>query len=38
LSRDFDLPRRTIRSPSFPFGSSGFDWKALGAESQAAVV
>src|SRR5262249_19107637 len=35
LSRDFDLPRRTTRSPTFPFGSPGFDWKALGGESQA---
>jgi hypothetical protein len=32
LSRDFDLPRRTTRSPAFPFGSPGFDWTALEAE------
>jgi hypothetical protein len=37
LSRDFNLPRRTTRSPAFPFGSPGFDWKALGGESQAPV-
>jgi hypothetical protein len=29
LSRDFDLPRRSTRSPVFPFGSPGFDWSAL---------
>jgi hypothetical protein len=32
LSRSFDLPRRTTRSPAFPLGSPGFDWKAFKAE------
>lgn len=33
LSRNFDLPRRTTRSPAFPFGSPGFDWNAMDAFS-----
>jgi hypothetical protein len=32
LSRNFDLPRRTVPSPAFPFGSPGFDWRAVKAE------
>jgi hypothetical protein len=32
LSRNFDLPRWTTRSPAFPFGSPGFDWSALEGE------
>jgi predicted O-methyltransferase YrrM len=33
LSRAFDLPRRATPSPAFPFGSPGFDWRALDAEN-----
>ncbi len=32
LSGNFGLPRRTMRSPSFPFGSPGFNWSALETE------
>jgi hypothetical protein len=32
LSRSFDFPRRTMRSPAFP-GDPGFDWNAFGPEN-----
>lgn len=33
LSRNFDLPRRSTRSPTLPFGSPGFKWIALEMET-----